>query len=357
MHSSAHRPSSSARLLIDAFALLTLASTPTVFLAVLVTGADFAAVRWQRGVADAYTGTLIAALVIQLGWLAWLVTRRVTPNTAATCHRTLLLACLGALGMLALGACVLVVPQDTPTALLIRSVLLGWLAYEICRRHHIPLSVPATGKDRVSRWHTAYKHTKTVVLCIAYSGSATMGAVMLLRWLGPDWLPVMRTDQKTALRAESSIELILVLPWTIVLEGVLIGVVSILLHTAGRPTWQTYTIIAIPEVLFHAYFGLPAVVMTAYAVLCARFYLHHHRIGPLLIGHLVLGLIAITLMELSLTERIVPALATLVASTIAERWFNRAKRRRPAPGSPPPGSTTSPASAATGQVPHALGDD
>ncbi|MFE4664604.1 hypothetical protein ACFRI7_32145 [Streptomyces sp. NPDC056716] len=329
MHLSPHRLSPT-RLVADAFALLALASVPTLFTAVLGTGIDFGGVQWPHAVFRAYVLTSFAIIVLQLTWLAWLVSRRITTSATSGRTRALLLTALCAEGTLALSVYT-VVPGGSTAGLLISSVLLGWLAYEVCRHHGIPLSAPSGEKDRATRWRTAYKQTERVYLCILYGAGATQGAVWLLSWLGPDWLPVMRTSQIEALRASGRLELILALPWTIVVEGVVIGTVGILLHTAGRPPWQIYTVIAVPEILFHSYFGLPAIMMMVYAVLCAQFYIRHHRIGPLLMGHLIVDLIAISLAGESWAVRLVAGAGLGAAFFAADRWHGHPKRQLRAP--------------------------
>jgi hypothetical protein len=320
--SSTGRPAPTApRLIADALSLLVLASGPTILLAVLDSGTCFAGITWPPTADTLYTVVWAAAALLQLLWLTWILGRRLPESGHSPGRRAIMRVALAVLGTLVTAGPVLQQPVMTQTtARLLRTILLAWLAYEVCLRHRIPLSRPLNSAERPLRRRTAVQHTSTVAgYCVLGTGP-TFVAVLALRHLGPGWLPVMRTDQASALGATSLTDLLLGLPWTIVLEGVVIGTVSLLLHTAHRPHWQIYTLIAIPEVIFHLYFGLPALLMATYAVLCARYYLHHHRIGPLLLGHGLYDLIGILTSPWPFLYRIPLAIALTFLWTAADRW-------------------------------------
>ncbi|MFI1020014.1 hypothetical protein [Streptomyces olivaceus] len=317
---------------MDASALLALASGPTILLAVMNSGSVFAGVTWSSTVVHLYNWARAADALLQLLWLAWLLGRRLSASGRSTRHRAVMIASLAVLGAPVMAGPVLQLPGITFTAgLLLRTVLLAWLACEICLRHNIPLSRPVTSSERLLRRHTAFRQTSMVASYCLLGAGATSVAVFTLRWLGPGWLPVMRTDQASALGATSRADLLVALPWTVVLEGVTIGTVSLLLHTAGRSTVQIYTIIAVPEIIFHAYFGLPAVLMAVYAVLCCHFYLRYHRLGPLLLGHALYDLLGMLAGPWPVVYRIPLGAVIGIAWLAAERWVAAPPRSRTAP--------------------------
>jgi hypothetical protein len=325
------------RLIADAISLLALASGPTILLAVLDSGYSFAGITWPPAADTLYTGVWAAAALLQLLWLTWLLSRKLSAPGHSPGHRAAMLVALVVLGALVVVGPVLQQPVMTVTAgKLLRTILLAWLAREVCLRHHIPLSRPLNSAEHPLRRRTLVQHTSTVAgYCVLGTGP-TFVAVLALRHLGPDWLPVMRTDQASALGATGRSELLLALAWSIVLEGVVIGTVSLLLHTARRPHWQIYTLIAIPEVIFHLYFGLPALLMATYAVLCARYYLRHHRIGPLLLGHGLYDLVGILTGTWPFLYRIPLAIVLTIIWTAADRWAAAPS----AAVSPPPRNAT-----------------
>lgn len=294
-----------------------------MFLAVLTIGVQFGDVKWPRAVIHAYTATHIISIILQIGWYVML--GRIPERAISRRHRTYLSIAAGIFAVLTFGTIALSLLGDLPDIWLLwlRTALLGALAYEVCRKHGIPLSVPSTETDHITRWRTAYKQTDTVVVYVICGTFSTMCAVMLLRWLDMPWLPVMRMSQEEALGANGPLDLLAGLPWVIVVEGVIIGVVSMLLHRAGRPTWQIYTSITVPEIFGHVYFGLPAVMMTLYVVLCARWYIRHHHIGPLLMGHLVVDVIGIAFLQLPWPGRIAGGIVFAAALTLLERWLDR----------------------------------
>ncbi len=337
---STGRPAPTApRLIADAISLLALASGPTIFLAVLDSGYSFAGITWPPTVDTLYTGVWAAAALLQLLWLTWLLGARLSAPGHSPVHRAAMLVALAVLGALVVVGPVLQQPVMTvTTGRLVRTVLLAWLAREVCLRHHIPLSRLLNSTEHPLRRRTLVQHTSTVAGYCILGAAPTFMAVLALRHLGPDWLPVMRTDQASALGATSRSELLLGLPWTIVLEGVVIGTVSLLLHTARRPHWQIYTLIAVPEVIFHLYFGLPALLMATYAVLCARYYLRHHRIGPLLLGHGLYDLVGILTGTWPFLYRIPLAIALTIIWTAADRWAAVPSAAAPPPPRRPAGT-------------------
>ncbi|MFD7714148.1 hypothetical protein [Streptomyces sp. NPDC059786] len=304
----------------DALVLLVLASGPTVCQAVLYCANRFAGLTWPPPAAHLHTGAWAAAAVLQLLWLARLLGSRITTPGRIPKQRPVLLVSLAVFGALVTAGPVLHLPvMAASTEPVLRTVLLAWLAREVCRRHHLPLSRPVTTREPSVRRHTAFRQTSTVAWYCLLGTTATTAAVLALRRLGPAWLPVMRTDQLSAIGIDSPAALLRALAWTVVQEGVVIAVVSLLLHTARRPTAQIYTLIAVPEVIFHAYFGAPAVLMAIYAVLCARFYLHHHRLGPLLLGHLLYDLAGVLAGIWPLPYRIPLGIATGIAYALTDR--------------------------------------
>ncbi|MFD7713943.1 hypothetical protein [Streptomyces sp. NPDC059786] len=300
--------------------LLVLASGPTVVQAVLYSGSRFAGVTWPPAAGHLYTWAWAAAALLQLSWLAWLLGRRMAMPSRFPGQRAALIVSLAVFSMLVIAGPVLRLPvMALSTEQVLRTAQLAWLAREVCLRHNIPLSRPVTSCERPFRRRTALAQTSTVAWYCFLGTAATSAAVLALRRLGPAWLPVMRTDQMSAIGIDSPTDLLRALAWTVVLEGVVIGIVSLLLHTARRPAWQIYTIIAVPEVIFHAYFGAPAVLMAVYAVLCARFYLRHHRLGPLLLGHFLYDLVGALASAWPLTYRIPLGVAIGIACVAADR--------------------------------------
>ncbi|MEU1302588.1 hypothetical protein [Streptomyces shenzhenensis] len=273
-----------------------------------------------------------AAALLQLLWLAWLLGTRMRASGHTPNRRAAAIVSLAVLGALVLAGPVLQLHVMTYNAgLLLRTALLAWLACEVCLQHGIPLSRPAGTSKILVRWHTAFLQTTAVIQYCIYGAAPTFLAVLALRWVGPGWLPVMQTDQASALGASGRTDLLLVLPWTVVLEGVVIGTFGLLLHTAQRPTWLIYTIIAVIEIIFHAYFGAPAVLMGVYAVLCARFYLRYHRLGPLLLGHALFDLLAVLAYPLPFAYRLSLGLILGTAVTSADRWLRARTGLRPEP--------------------------
>ncbi|GAA4782320.1 hypothetical protein [Streptomyces ziwulingensis] len=310
--------------------LLVLSGGPTVTLAVLTSGTVFGGLHWSPTILHLHEYLWAAAAALQMLWLTRLLHTRLSAPHHTPGHRVAAVTGLVCVGALVLGGPVLHLTFSGPADLLVRSVLLAWLACEVCWRHGIPLSAPAEAADPFTRWHTLWEQTLLVMSYCCAGVAPVFIAVHALRWTEADRLPVMQTDQATALGVSGSIELLLALPWTIVLEGVVIGTVSMLLHAAGRPAWQIYPAIGIPEVVFHAYFGLPAVLMALYAVLCARFYLRHHRLAPLLLGHAVFDLPGALTATHSLAEKLPYMAAVGIALFAIDRWFDtHAERRLP----------------------------
>ncbi|WP_223146444.1 hypothetical protein [Streptomyces apricus] len=297
-------------------------------------GYQFADVTWPLGTGDLYAAVYRAAALFQLLWLGALVLLRIAVSGRSPERKTVMFLPLVALAVPVTAGPVMQQLQlpgmNVTTGLLLRTVLLAWLACEVCLHHGIPLSRSLSSDERLHRWRTAAGHTEKVGIYCAIGTTLTMAAVLMLRWIGPDGMPVMRTSQTSALGADSPTDLFLTLPWVIVLEGVVIGTVALLLHTAGRPTWQIYTTVAVPEIIFHAYFGVPAVLMGVYALLCTRFYLRYHRLGPLLLGHALYDVIGLLLAYLPFLYRIALGFALMTACTAVERWLPKKKPLHPA---------------------------
>ncbi|MFD8615343.1 hypothetical protein [Streptomyces sp. NPDC059631] len=324
---TADRHNSPRELFVSVAGLLLLGSSPTLLYSVLDWGVLFGGITWPHPIRTLATALNVATTVLQIAWLAWLLSTRT--RSARPWHRALLVISISVIAGLVVRG--LLQHPDGPHLHEepVRSALLAWLCYELYRWHGIPLSAPAAASPRLVRWDTAWRMTAMVWLYMGTGAISTYGTVLALRWFGPDWLPVMRTDQLTALGVTSVPDLLTYgLVWTVVLEGTVIAATAILLSAARRPVWQIYSVIAVIEIMFHAYFGVPALFMGLYAVLCTNFYLRHHRLAPVLIAHALFDTIGLLVSGYPLLTKIPYLLALSVPLEMAERWLAVKSGRR-----------------------------
>lgn len=324
---TATRKSSPRELLVSAGLILLLGSAPTLLRAVVYSVVVFGGITWPHTAQLLSEAVNITTTTLQLVWLASLVRAR----TQAYTHSRGVSLALSVCGLGALTVWGLLRHPNGPYMheYPVRACLLAWLCYEVYRRHGIALSAPATASTRAARWDSKWQITWEIVGCCCIGGVSTFAALVALQQFGPSWLPVMRTSQLTALGGASVPEMaIFALVWTVVLEGSVIGATAILLSAARRPPWQIYGTIATVEIIFHAYYGAPAVFTGVYAVLCTYFYLRYHQIVPLLAGHAVFDFIGLLSNGHSLTEGLpyfIAKLPYLIASTLVvgliDRWL------------------------------------
>ncbi|MFK0142684.1 hypothetical protein [Streptomyces murinus] len=318
----ASRKNSPRELLVSAGGLLLLGSLPTLLNSVLSSAFVFGGVLWPRSVLTLVEAVNITTTVLQLMWLARLLSARV--RAARLPHRVFLILAFSAVGILAAGGLLRHPVGPYLHEYPVRAALLAWLCYELYRWHGIPLSAPAAAGSRAVRWEATWQMTKTVFSYCGIGGSGTFMAVLALRSFGPQWLPVMRTSQLTALGGFSAPDMVLfAVAWTVVLEGSVIGATAILLCAARRPSWQIYGIVAAVEIIFHSYFGVPALFIGVYAVLCTRFYVRDSRfqIVPLLAGHAIFDTVGLLVSSCSLPERICIGAALSIVVSVGECWL------------------------------------
>ena len=105
----------------------------------------------------------------------------------------------------------------------------------------------------------------TVLYVCIGGGVLSFLLVHLIRWTGAD-VPVMKGGQMATLGVDNFGTLAIGLVSTVALEDVVIVATTTALLTAvRRPAWQIYTLVCIPEVLLHAYLGLPSIGMLVFA--------------------------------------------------------------------------------------------
>jgi hypothetical protein len=242
----------------------------------------------SSGILQAQSWTVRGSFVFQAGWLV-LATLRHPPRGGRRAQAaTLLLAC---------GAVMALWPDSAWISCTSQSALTAALCLAVCRTYRIPLSPPSPPQAwrRRAYWRHSFDQTTTVVGLINICGAAAMLLTLILRYTGPAWLPVMRTNQITAIGASTPYQLLPGLSWTVVLEGAVTCVVARILFEAGTRPWLIYTTVGVTETAFHVYFGVAAPFLGLYAVACCGYYLRMRRIGPLLAGHFLLDLVGLLL--------------------------------------------------------------
>ena len=223
-------------------------------------------------------------------WLCWLVfTRtllsRVTPRQRLLQRGAAVLA--GAAGMYATA------PFPIPLAQVVGhdvfGCVLAWLALEVCRTHRVSLRIalPRTAVERLHDWQI----TITVLYVCVGGGVLSFLLIHLIRWTGAG-VPVMKGGQMATLGVDNFGTLAIGLVSTVALEDVLIVATTTALLTAvRRPAWQIYTLVCIPEVLLHAYLGLPAIGMLVFAAGRVWLYRQYGRLLPFMAAHFTFDLV------------------------------------------------------------------
>ncbi|MFF8992505.1 hypothetical protein ACF09H_21720 [Streptomyces sp. NPDC014983] len=308
--------------------LLLLGSSPTLLHSVVYSGFVFGRFTWPHSVQILSEALNFATTTLQLVWLAWLLNART--QGSRTSFRASLVLAICSLGVLTVWGVLRHPDGPYLHEYPVRACLLAWLCYEVYRWHGIPLSAPASASTRAARWDTTWQMTQKVVLYCLIGASITYGSIQALRRLGPHWLPVMRTSQLTAIGASASELLTFGLVWTVVLEGSVIGATAILLSAARRPPWQIYCTIAAVEIVFHAYLGVPALLISLYAIPCTHFYLRHHQIVPLLAGHGIFDTIGLLSSGHSPSERLHYLIPLILVLETGDRWLAAKAGRRSA---------------------------
>lgn len=300
-----------------AYALLLLIAGPTLLLAALYIGIE---TGWTvtRGMVRGAEWTVRGSFVVQAGWLV-LTTLRHPPRGGPRAQAAaILFACTAVLALWSDSAWISCTSQSALTAA---------LCLAVCRTYQIRLSTPAPPRAWRHRayWRDTVDQTVTVVGLINICGAAAMLLTLVLRHTGPAWLPVMRTDQITALGASTPSQLLPALSWTVVLEGAVTCVVARILFESGRRPWLIYTTVGVTETAFHIYFGVAAPALGLYAVACCGYYLRLRRIGPLLAGHLLLDLVGLLLPTVLLRMAVL-----FPVILITDRLLREPRKNRPA---------------------------
>ena len=283
-----------------------------------------------------WTQFTVAAVVFW--WLCWLVFAR-TPLSRVTLRQRLLqrgaAVLAGAAGMYATAPFPIALAQVVGNAVF--GCVLAWLALEVCRAHRVSLRValPRTAVERLRDWEI----TKLVLyVCIA-GGALSFLLLHLIRWTGAG-VPVMKGGQMATVGVDNVGTLAIGLVSTVALEDVVIVAATTALLTAvRRPAWQIYTLVCVPEVLLHAYLGLPAIGMLLFAAGRVWLYRQYGRLIPFMAAHFVFDLVGGGLMLIQgLPFWYRPALGllfSLLVSWIGTRLEKAAKSAR-ADVQPPP---------------------
>ncbi|MYU06039.1 hypothetical protein GTY81_19555 [Streptomyces sp. SID8366] len=318
-HAAARR-NSPRELLVSAGGLLLLGSLPTALGSTLSGFSVFGGMIWPHPVLTLVDTVNIATTALQLVWLTRLLTARRQEFRPA--HRVFVILAVSVLSTLTAWGLLQHPAGPSLHEYPARTVLLAWLCYELYRWHGIPLSAPAAAGSRAARWDDTWQMTQTVFSYCGIGGFSAFLTVLTLQSFGPQWLPVMRTSQLTAIGGFSASQVLLFgLAWTVVLEGSVIGTTAILLRAARRPSWQIYAIVAIVEIIFHAYFGVPALCMAVYAVLCTHFYLTRRQVIPLLAGHALFDFAGLLVSSLSILEKLICGIVFALIVTTVECWL------------------------------------
>lgn len=283
-----------------------------------------------------YTQFSVATIVFW--WLCWLVFAR-TPLSRVTPRQRLLqraaAVLAGAAGMYATAPFPNALAQGAGQAVF--ACVLGWLALELCRTHRVSLrtSLPRTAVERLRDWQIA-----NLVLTVSIAGGVlSFLLIHLIRWSGTD-MPVMQGGQMATLGVDNFGTLAIGLVPTVVLEDVVIVAATTALLTAiRRPAWQIYTLVCIPELLLHAYLGLPALGMLVFAAGRVWLYRQYGRLLPFMAAHFIFDLVGGGLMLLHglpfWYRPVLGLLFSLVVSWTGNRLEKAAKSARPEEQRPP----------------------
>ncbi|MFJ9901153.1 hypothetical protein ACIQPR_48410 [Streptomyces sp. NPDC091280] len=215
--------------------------------------------------------------------------------------------------------------------------VLAWLALEVCRAHRVPVRIafPRTAPERLRDWDIAFL---VLIACVA-GGATSFLLAQLIRYSGLD-VPLMKGGQMSTLGIGNLGTFSIGVVATVAVEDVvLVAVTTALLTATRRPAWQIYTLICVPEVLLHAYLGLPAIGMLLFAAGRVWLYRQYGRPLPFMAAHFVYDLVTGGLMlaqGLSFLYR--PVVGLLFATAvfwIDHRLTEAAHRAGPEPQSQP----------------------
>ncbi|WP_043684376.1 hypothetical protein [Streptomyces xylophagus] len=231
--------------------------------------------------------TEFAVAAIVFWWLCWLVFAR-TPLSRVTPRQRLLqrgaAVLAGAAGMFASAPFPIALAQVAGHA--VSGCVLAWLALEVCRSHRVSLrtALPRTAVERLRDWQV----TIMVFGVCVVSGALSFLLLQLIRWTGAG-VPVMKGSQMATVGENDVGTLAFGVVSTVALEDVVIVAATTALLTAiRRPAWQIYTLVCIPEVLLHAYLGLPAIGMLVFAAGRVWLYRQYGRLLPFTAAHFTL---------------------------------------------------------------------
>ncbi|MBK3567057.1 hypothetical protein [Streptomyces sp. MBT62] len=234
--------------------------------------------------------TEFGVAAIAFWWLCWLVFAR-TPLSRVTPRQRLLqrgaAVLAGAAGMIATAPFPIALAQVAGQA--VSGCVLAWLALEVCRSHRVSLrtALPRTAVERLRDWQVAIM---VFGVCVA-GGALSFLLLQLIRWTGVG-VPVMKGSQMATIGADDFGTFAIGLVRTVALEDVVIVATTTALLTAiRRPAWQIYTLVCIPELLLHAYLGLPAIGMLVFAAGRVWLYRRHGRLLPFMAAHFTLDLV------------------------------------------------------------------
>ena len=281
--------------------------------------------------------TQFSVAAIVFWWLCWLVFAR-TPLSRVTPRQRLLqrsaAVLAGAAGMFATAPFPIALAQVVSHS--VSGCVLAWLALEVCRTHRVSLRValPRTAAERLRDWEI----TRLVFLVCVAGGFLSFLLLHLIRSTGIG-VPVMQGGQMSTLGVDNIGTLAIGLVSTVALEDmVIVAATTALMTAAGRPAWQVYTLVCIPEVLLHAYLGLPAIGMLVFAAGRVWLYRQYGRLLPLIAAHFTFDLIGGGLM---LMQRFPfwyrPALILLLGVVVSWVGYRLKKAAKPArPDTQPP---------------------
>lgn len=271
-------------------------------------------------------------------WLCWLVFAR-TPLSRVTPRQRLLqrgaAVLAGAAGMCSAAPFSIVLAQVVGQDVF--GCVLAWLALEVCRTHRVSLRIalPRTAVERLRDWQI----TITVLYVCIGGGVLSFLLIHLIRWTGAG-VPVMKGGQMATLGVDNFGTLAIGLVSTVALEDVVIVATTTALLTAvRRPAWQIYTLVCIPEVLLHAYLGLPAIGMLVFAAGRVWLYRQYGRLLPFMAAHFTFDLVGGGLMLMQgFPFWYRPALGFLFSLVVswAENRLKKAAKSARADAQPPP---------------------
>jgi hypothetical protein len=282
---------SSRTVLRQVIALLLLACAPPLVSEALIVGSLYGLPSsWPMRVGYMFFWGQFAIAAVVFWWLSRLVIAR-TPLSRVTPRQRLVQRGAAVLG----GAAAMLgtAPFPSPLAGLVGQTVftcvLAWLALELCRTHAVSLrtSLPRTAVERLRDWKIA---DLVLNACIA-GGFVSFLLLLLIRWTGVHG-PVMRGGQMSAVGVDNIGTLLIGLVSTVALEDVVIVAATTALLTAvRRPAWQIYTLVCVPEVLLHAYLGLPGIGMLLFAAGRVWLYRQYGRLLPFMAAHFVFDFI------------------------------------------------------------------